>query len=336
MEFDTTRVAPRVYNETVIINKTIQILVDQAGVDARTRSLQSESIIRSVNPTASVQVLDQNAVFDGFTVDNNSGGTGIITSASGYWIFNNIISNNIIGLYLGSNGNILTQIKQNLIINNNQPEVATGNGIYSDLGAPNIYISNNKFTGTHANTSINFTGAPATQINCIIANNTISQDNSIALSNTINVKVTENTIRQTQGSSIFFGGGNINTEIEDNIIETSISNGIRVTPVFAGTLNSNIRAKNNSIQGNQVAGLNLDPGSYDIPADGRLLDATNNFWGNSTGPTTPSNPGGTRDAVIGPYGVVVVQPFLTSNPFPSPIVSVDYSTGPILIEGSTT
>ncbi|MBT2293430.1 hypothetical protein J7E73_30930 [Paenibacillus albidus] len=48
-EFDTIRVAPGVYNETIIVNKTIQLHGAQSGVDARTRFPLAESAITSNN-----------------------------------------------------------------------------------------------------------------------------------------------------------------------------------------------------------------------------------------------------------------------------------------------
>jgi hypothetical protein len=63
-------------------------------------------------------------------------------------------------------------------------------------------------------------------------------------SNSVKIKHLTN----TQGSSIFFGGGTDRTEIYNNILHNSISNGINVNDVGFGP-NNNIRAKNNNIQG---------------------------------------------------------------------------------------
>ena len=42
-------------------------------------------------------------------------------------------------------------------------------------------------------------------------------------------------------------------------------------------------------------------------------NATLNWWGSATGPTTPNNPGGTGEAISDPDGVVILSPFLTSG-----------------------
>jgi hypothetical protein len=310
-EFDTIRVTPGIYNEQVIIDKTIQLHGAQSGADARNR-VGDESIITSNNIFGIVRIAADNVVFDGFTVQNNSQGPGIRTEGffSGHWIFNNIIQNNVFGIYFNSSGDTISQAIQNFIRDNNQPGDAFGNGIYTDGGSSNVYIDSNRFEGPHANASINFASVAPNQQNIIISNNQMIADNSIALTNTTNVKVKKNSSIGTQGSSIFFGGGTSNTEIESNILHNSISNGINVTDVFTGTPNSNIRAKLNSIEGNAIAGLTIAPGAYDDAPPNRPLDATNNWWGSSSGPF----PIGTGDAVIDPDDVAIVTPFLEADP----------------------
>lgn len=332
--FDTIRVAPGVYNETILVNKTIQLHGAQSGIDARSRFPLEESIIMSNNISGVIQVTADNVVIDGFTVQNNSTGPGITTSPlfSGYWIFNNIIQNNVIGLFFNSSGLTFSQARFNLIQSNNRPGAATGNGIYTDQPSVNVVIDSNKFQGTHANASINFSGAaPGVQETIIIANNLMVQDNSIALRNTTNVKITNNTMLNTQGSSIFIAGGTDRTEIESNILHNSISNGISVNNVFDPDDNTNIRAKLNSIQGNTVAGLNIAAGSYSTTPPNRRLDATNNWWGSMSGPA----PIGTGDTVIDPEGAAEITPFLTADPTEQqPIPGNLLSTGPLQRNGS--
>lgn len=312
--YDTVRVQPGTYNEVVVINKTIQLLGAQAGVDARNRS-GPESIVTGSDISGIIQVNADNVVVDGFTVIGNTLGPGIhsAASSSGYWIFNNIVHDNSYGIFVDSSGQTETQVRHNLLFNNN----IFGNGVYSQSGS-NFFIDGNKFNGQHNSASINFTG-PAGQANIIISNNQMVNDNSIALSSTTNVKVVNNMMFNTQGSSIFFGGGTNRTDIEGNILQNSISSGIRVTNDFVATPNTNIRAKDNNIQGNAVAGLNIDAGAYAIAP--MRLDATNNWWGSPSGPA----PIGTGDAVIDPDNVAEITPFLTSPP---PISGGGGRTGP--------
>lgn len=331
-QFDTIRVAPGIYNETVIVDKTIQLHGAQSGVDARTRagSPGSESIIIGSGVSGAVQFVNDNVVVDGFTIANNSAGPGIGTTNgfSGYWVFNNIVQNNVFGLYINSNGLTESQVKQNVFHNNNQPGASSGSGIYSDAGVQNLFIESNLFTGSHASASIIMIGSLALPAaNIIMSRNKMIMDNSIVLFNTTNVKIADNTILGALGSSIFIGGGTTRTEIESNILHNSNSNGISVND-FVGAVNTNIRAKLNSIQGNAVAGLNIAAGSYNTTPPNRRLDATNNWWGSPSGPF----PIGTGDAVIDPDGVAEITPFLTTDPLALPVQVL--STGPIQRNGS--
>jgi hypothetical protein len=316
-QFDTIRVAPGTYNEVVVITKTVQLLGAQAGVDARTRQTSSESIVTSIDNTGVIQIMADNVVVDGFTVQGNTAGPGIHTfpTNSGYWIFNNIIQNNSYGLFLNTvpdpTLSTTTQVRQNVFFAND----IFGNAIYSQDGASNVFIESNQFNGQHNSASINFASpTPNNQIGIIISRNAMVNDNSIALTNTQAVKVTENSLLNTQGSSIFFGGGTDRTEIEGNILHNSVSNGISVTNFFSGTPNTNIRAKDNSIQGNQNAGLNIEPDAYIVAP--RRLDATNNWWGSPSGPSGTGP--GTGDRVIDPDGVAEIVPFLLSDPLAAP------------------
>ncbi|TFE23454.1 hypothetical protein [Cohnella luojiensis] len=316
------------YNETVIINKSIQLLGAQAGVDARTRSgiASTESIVTGPS-IALIQAVADRVVIDGFTVQNNTTGPGIFTSAafSGYWVMNNIIQNNVFGILNNSSGARYTEVRQNFLRSNNQPGAGSGNGILSDMTTSNIWVDSNLFTG-HQLASVNFSPAGTATTDIIISNNRMVTDNSITLANTNNVKIFENNMTDTQGSSIFFGGSTNQTDIERNILHNSISNGINVTTFFTGVPNANIRAKYNSIQGNSNAGLQIVAGSYNVTPPNDRLDATNNWWGSPTGPA----PIGSGDRVIDPGNVAEITPFLTSDPFITQQISQVLSTGPIL------
>ncbi|MCJ7989082.1 hypothetical protein MUB15_06890 [Priestia sp. OVS21] len=198
-DYDTIRVLPGMYTGPIVIDKMIQLLGAQAGIDARTRSgtPSIESIITGTSGVGLVQLTANNVVVDGFTIQGTTAGAGAFSPAtfSGYWFFNNIVQNNVIGYYANSNGVTETQIRQNLFNNNNQPGAATGNGIYSDQGIQNILIDSNRFTGPHANASINMIGPTATDI--VITRNEVLTDNSIALFDTTNVEIACNTVTNT-------------------------------------------------------------------------------------------------------------------------------------------
>lgn len=67
---DTINVAAGTYNEQVQVNKTLTLKGAQAGVNARTRVPGTESIIDHV--CGPVQILADNVVLDGFTVQGST------------------------------------------------------------------------------------------------------------------------------------------------------------------------------------------------------------------------------------------------------------------------
>ncbi|MEK3780408.1 right-handed parallel beta-helix repeat-containing protein [Paenibacillus sp. FSL R5-0810] len=330
--FDTIRVAPGIYNEIVIVNKPVQLLGAQAGIDARNRpgTAAAESIITGTSASGIVQITNERVVVDGFIIQNNTAGPGIssVGTGSGYWIFNNIIRNNVFGIYLLSNGALETQVRYNFFFSNNQTGAANGNGLLSESGS-NFWIDNNLFSG-HLTASVNLSPTLLTGVSAIVSNNRMVTDNSIALTNTTNVKIADNILTNTQGSAIFFGGNTAYTDIEGNVIQNGISNGVNVTTAFVAAPNTNIRMKNNTISGNSVSGLNLPAGAYAVGGANLPLDATNNWWGSPSGPS----PIGTGDAVIDPSGFAVITPFLTAPPNSQVIPQSVLTTGPIMVASS--
>src|SRR5439155_15339661 len=126
-----------------------------AGVDARSRSA-SESILTDDHGV--IQIEADNITVDGFTieganvspfVDSTALGAGIWTNPGfsgtqgGHQILNNIVQNNIVGVYLNNTGTFATLVQGNKIQNNNATGPAGGSGIYSDLGLANATITQN-------------------------------------------------------------------------------------------------------------------------------------------------------------------------------------------------
>src|SRR5438093_8493978 len=105
-------------------------------------------------------------------------------------------------------------------------------------------------------------------------------------------------IGSTSSGTIRLFGDDSNITINGNTLFNGVR-GIRVDDPFAIGINSDVTAHFNCIDGNSVAGMQVDSGGH----SGRL-NAENNWWGSPNGPTSPSNPGGTGDALIDPDGVV--------------------------------
>ncbi|MDT4969728.1 MAG: hypothetical protein QOJ64_4465 [Acidobacteriota bacterium] len=312
---DTINVAAGIYNESVNINKTLNLLGAQVGVDARTRA-GAESTIN--DPCAPVQIMADKVVLNGFTVQGSSltdpclnvgiwTNPGFSGTQGGHQILNNIIQNNISGIELDNTGVFQTRVQFNLIRNNNNPGPGSGNGIEVNFGLNNALIDNNKFSG-HANSSVL---VPVTGSSSItVSNNELAGGTSerFVFGGVTNSSITRNTSigsTATNGTIRLFGG-NSGITIACNLLASG-QRGIRVDDPFAIGPNSNITANNNNIQGNVVAGLQVDTLGYS-----GSLNAENNWWGSPTGPTNPNNFGGTGDAVVDPDNVVDFFPYLTS------------------------
>jgi nitrous oxidase accessory protein NosD len=347
---DTIEVCPGLYAEQVQINKTLTLLGAQAGVDARTRPFvaANESIIDW--PDGPVQVLADNVVIDGFTIQgavNNPSsppfsalGAGIWTNpgfsgtGGGHQIFNNIIQDNIIGIYLNHDGGLpgisVAFVERNLIRNNNLPGPAGGTGIYSDLGLHHINIMRNEFSG-QTSAAINLAGAPQSNISFSL-NELAGGMERVLFSNTSDSIIEENvSVGTTGNAAIRLYGGNDSILITENVLRDGLR-GIWLSDLGAGP-NVAISASLNCIQGNSVAGLEVAAGAH--PGN---FNAENNWWGSASGPVHPTNPGGTGDLVIDPDGVVDVLPFLgapspatTGNcpppPLPTPTSKDDCKNG---------
>ena len=87
-------------------------------------------------------------------------------------------------------------------------------------------------------------------------------------------------------NGIWLGGSTETVDITGNTITNNTVNGI---DVLAGVDVSNVQAQFNNIEGDEGYGM-YNGGTG-------ILAAGNNWWGDSSGPTHASNPGGTGDAV---------------------------------------
>jgi uncharacterized repeat protein (TIGR01451 family) len=316
---DTINVAAGTYNEQVLIDKTLTLLGAQAGVDARTR-VAAESIID--NSCGPVQIEADNVVLNGFTVQGSTQSdpcfiSGIWTNPGfsgtqgGHQILNNIVQNNISGMELDSTCVNPTLVQHNLFLNNNNSGPGSGNAIQTNFGLCNAVIDSNKFSG-HTNASVLVAAGPGGGDQLTISGNELvggaATSERVVFGNVTNSAITGNT---SIGSTAINGpirlfGGNDKIAINGNVLRNGIR-GIKVDDPFSIGPNTNVTAHLNCIVGNTTAGLEVTSGGHSS-----TLNADNNWWGSTTGPTIASNPGGTGDAIIDPDGVVVYTPFLTA------------------------
>jgi hypothetical protein len=326
---DTIQVCPGTFNEQVSINKTLTLRGAKAGVDARTRATTGESIINS--SCGAVQIFADNVVLDGFTIQGstdldpcyiagiytNPGGFGY---DGGYQVLNNIVQNNIIGMEMDNTGVLPAKVEHNLFQNNNNPGPDGGTGIDSNFGVNKVTVNANKFAGHTSSAVGNFGGGS----NLIISNNEFAANRrAIGVFALTSSTISGNNMHNSTGADtadIRFFGGVSGVSITCNSLTSGAGIGIRIDDECPGCPNSDITINNNNISGYPVAGLQVDTLSY---AGGPgSLDATNDWWGSSTGPTIVSNPGGTGEPIIDPDGVVKYSPFRTSVSTCAPVPQI--------------
>ena len=320
---DTIIVCPGLYLEQVMINKTLTIRGAQFNIDARTRTFvpANESIID--HPCEPVQIEADKVVLNGFTIQGsilpdpcflagiwtNPGFSG---TNGGHQILNNIVQNNISGIELDSNCVYSTLVQFNLIQNNSNPGPGSGNGIQTNFGLCKATIDQNKFSGD-TSTSV-LVVAPSS--NLAITNNELvtPTPESIALINVTTAAISGNvSTGSTNNSTIDLFGGNSDVIITSN----TLLNGIRAIVVdnpfsnFGVLQNTDITAHQNCIQGNSLAGMEVDPAAYPMTPP---LNADSNWWGSPSGPSNPGNPTGTGDRIIDPENNVDFTPWLTTPP----------------------
>jgi hypothetical protein len=239
---------------------------------------------------------------------------GFDSKHGGHQIVNNIVQNNISGIELDNDGTFQTRVQFNLIQNNSNPGHGAGNGIEVNFGLKNALIDNNRFSGD-TSSSILDASFSGTDGNITVSNNQLigGSAESIAFIAVKNTTISGNTsVGSTSSATIDLFGANDGITISCNLLAGG-QRGIFVENPY-GTLygvapNTNIIVHQNNIQGNVIAGLQVDAGAYS-PG---ILNAESNWWGSSTGPTSTNNPGGTGDKVIDPDNAVDFFPYLTST-----------------------
>ena len=270
---DTVKVCAGSYPENVVVDSTKAGLLlkgAKANVDARTRSTAGESVVTSFD-------LDADAVqLNGFTVSGNVAGPGITTrnTHSGYRLLNNIVENNVFGVYLNAGGASQTLARQNLIRNNNQAGSASGNGIYTDQGTVGVVIAANKFTA-HLNSAILLADSGQPNRNIVVKNNLALNDvNLISMFAGDNIVVRDNRLNDTvnaddgnQGSAIRVGGSTDGVLIDGNTLTNPACSGVAVRETAA-----NVDVIDNTVTGAACKGLDVTSTTYAaVQANGNVL-----------------------------------------------------------------
>jgi nitrous oxidase accessory protein NosD len=320
---DTIDVCPGTYNEMVNVNEDdLTLLGAQANVDARTRPFLPDPLTQSIiqHPCGPVQFTADNLELNGFTIQGSTLSDPCFLSGiwsnpdssgtdGGFEILNNIVQDNISGIELNSKCTATATLVQfNLIQNNSVPGPGSGNGIQTNTaGLCNATIDRNKFSG-HTSSSF-LVVVPSSNLN--VTNNELVAGSSerILLATVSTGTISGNVSMGSTGvnGTIRLFGGDSNITINSNTLFNGVR-AIRVSDLGAGP-NTGVVAHFNCIDGNSVAGMQVDSGGHS-----GTLNAENNWWGSPNGPTHPSNPAGTGDVIIDPDDVVDFIPFLNQCP----------------------
>jgi parallel beta-helix repeat protein len=310
----------------VVVNKSVTLRGAQAGVDARTRSVPgtSESIIDDDSGGIYIGSGVSDVTIDGFLVKNttnDSFAAGMATpaNANDQEIINNIIEDNIIGLYLNNQAGQTSVVRHNLFFNNNQTGSSAGNGIYADLGTDDVLIDANRFLD-QANAGVLLSAAPPiTNDRVDITNNQLQNTNSdvnlnvdrVVLLYTHNANVIGNTVTNADATGIQLLGENADTLIANNTVvgdgnfpgigvrdctaADSCAGSTDVGPNQRATITGNslsvnstgIFVRDHGYSGELFAHFNRIAGNTEglrLDDVGESVDARNNWWGCNAGP----------------------------------------------------
>ena len=360
------------YAEQVTISKTLTIRGAQAGVDGRltTRTAgtsSTESIVTGgvsgSTRTSAFHILANDVTIDGFTVAGETNqddqlGAGIVIGPkqSGTQIVNDVIRNNVSGLFLANYSSTdAALIQHDTFANNNNDGDNGGRGIYTDGtvsggNLTNVNIDANNFTSNYGG---NYTtgleaaialeaGNPGEQSAIRITSNTFTNNGKAVLSfNATNVLIQANTVINCQdqwSGSLRFEGHNDNISILYNTVINNTGPAVAIDSKGVPGDNYSFLVNYNNFYGNNYA--------YSVPIsvvnnfssyDGSF-DARNNYWGSATGPSGYGTGGG--DAVGGgvmqigtglgwaltPGGSVLYTPF-SATPIVLPTAAPTAPTG---------
>ena len=315
------------YNETVTINEPLTIQGAKVGVDARTRSttsLTGESIVYATQTVFAVNASD--VTIDGFTIQGNDAniganlGAGVLMAPSihGTHVLDDIIQNNVTGIYLSNNSNTDAAIIQHNYIQDNFEAgnlwtLAVGeNGsraIYSDgtvsgglltnaLIDSNIISNKNNYNGGDEDEGLIALQAltAGKQFNIAITNNQMSYGSKALLAtNVTNLVFMGNTVTSFNDSAsgpVRFEGNANSVDIQYNTITGNSGPGVAVDSSGVAGDSSGFVVNNNNIYSNDGTaniGLIVTANVYD-----GSLTATGDYWGSSNGPGGEGTGSGAR------------------------------------------
>ncbi len=312
----TVTVDPGQYNEMVWIGKQLTVRGAAAGIDARSngRATAQESVLNGVlNPVdntrgASFYIAADDVTIDGFTVQNETSqsvisGAGIVIApkVSGTHLFNNIVQQNVAGVFLSNYDDAKPAvIYHNLFRDNNNPGLNGGRGIFTDGGISggklsNVIIDSNAFirnfgsTGTTTvEAAVAFEAIATPQSNIRITNNIFDTNGKAMLFFTSDhITVQNNTITYSKdqwSAALRFEGNTQTAVIQGNTFAKNTGPAIRIDNKGVPGDNTNFTITQNNF---------YEDGLFTVTAEAiemqplqyvGILNATNNYYGSASGP----------------------------------------------------
>jgi hypothetical protein len=347
---DTILADAGTYNEHVTVNKSLILEGARHGVDARTRS-GSESIVNG-GGFSPFYVTANDVTIDGFTIQGADGSMGnvfpggfgveLAAGTAGAHVVNNVIQNNIVGMAL-TNASSTDQavIQHNLFRNNTDSGPAGGTDIYADQftagvgGVRDVLIDGNTFTNTSFVENAWALGIsntdPTPFTNITFSNNTVTNHGrGVYFFSTQGATVSGSSFTGTSHYAIGAFGGVNGLTITSNTIQDG-GTGLLVEDDLGapGTPdpNADIHAHFNNFVNNHAGVIVSTAGSSPQGYAG-ILDAEQNWWGNSSGPSG-AGPGSGDSVSTG----VDFSPWLTapspSAPAVAPVPPVQFIQDPL-------
>jgi hypothetical protein len=303
---DTINVSDGTYAEHVVIGIPVTLQGNQFGVNGSSPGRVAETVVDGTFTDAPFDIAANNVVINGFKIVNGMNGfnAGVATTSAfgGYNIENNVITNNMIGVY--ANSNAASTVQNNLFDANNLPGPSGGAGLYSDQGAVGLTITGNEFRNHTQNNPILLAAtSTVSYTNLTVSNNNLHDNVSGIFGLSINGGTfTGNTIRTSPAATaLTFGGADTNIQVTFNDLSNN-ARGLRIADYgyFGAAPNSSITVMCNNFANDSDFGL----GVIDTTSDGGnataytgALNATQNWWGDISGPTAAGNPGGTGSKI---------------------------------------
>jgi Right handed beta helix region len=284
---DTIRVCPGTYPETVTVGEGkdgLTFLGANAHRDPTRPGRRAESIVQSLNPAGTVQLLADDITWDGFTILGFAGkpnGPGMSTSprASGYLIRDTIFQDNGVGLRLAASGDRPSFVCRNLFVANNEFDPTGGYGIVSVERTRQVLITYNRFKD-HNGGAILFADSGAdTHADVLIDRNKSVRDLTFAtIFSSTRLRLSRNDARNRPegplggSSSIYIGARNTDIHLHRNRVRSASGHGIDVTPAGEGDNDplrpENVKLTRNKVTDVNLVGLHLAPGTVGVTVTG--------------------------------------------------------------------